>query len=388
MECSEEDMYKITGYQFDWRRVGRRLLSDQNVRDIDIEGGSEREKRDKMLIEWKRTKSRNATYQALVKELRAIGNNATADRVEELEWKNKQQDSNSMVCNDEDICTIAGYQFDWRLVGRRLLCDQSVRDINIEGGSEREKKNKMLIEWKRTKSRDATYQALVKVLRAIENNAAADRVEELEWKNKQQASNSMVCNDEDIYTIAGCEFDWRHVGQRLLRGQKLRDIDNDGGSEREKREKMLLEWRRTKSHEATYQALVKVLQTVENNATAIRVEDFKSQGYNIPDDLKKCCCDVYTIEVNENRCTHTDDRHGFSITFPPGCLEPNLRITLTIGVMMYGPFQFPDDVTPVSPLLWVFGDTEDVRLLKNATIVLPHCLDIDEKTKEVSKFYS
>ena len=92
------------------------------------------------------------------------------------------------------------------------------------------------------------------------------------------ASNSMVCNDEDIYTIAGCEFDWRHVGQRLLRGQKLRDIDNDGGSEREKREKMLLEWRRTKSHEATYQALVKVLQTVENNATAIRVEDFKSQG--------------------------------------------------------------------------------------------------------------
>ena len=100
-------------------------------------------------------------------------------------------DSNSMVCNDEDICTIAGYQFDWRLVGRRLLCDQSVRDINIEGGSEREKKNKMLIEWKRTKSRDATYQALVKVLRAIENNAAADRVEELEWKNKQQG---IVCN--------------------------------------------------------------------------------------------------------------------------------------------------------------------------------------------------
>ena len=100
MECSEEDMYKITGYQFDWRRVGRRLLSDQNVRDIDIEGGSEREKRDKMLIEWKRTKSRNATYQALVKELRAIGNNATADRVEELEWKNKQQG----MCNLTSSC--------------------------------------------------------------------------------------------------------------------------------------------------------------------------------------------------------------------------------------------------------------------------------------------
>ena len=42
----------------------------------------------------------------------------------------------------------------------------------------------MLLEWKKTKSRDATYQALVKVLRDIENNATADRVEELERKRK------------------------------------------------------------------------------------------------------------------------------------------------------------------------------------------------------------
>ena len=38
----------------------------------------------------------------------------------------------------------------------------------------------MLLQWKRTKARDATYGALVKVLRDLENNATADRVEELE----------------------------------------------------------------------------------------------------------------------------------------------------------------------------------------------------------------
>ena len=90
MECSEEDIYTIAGYGFDWRCAGRRLLNDKKVRDIGHEGGSEREKRDKVLLEWKSTKSRDATYQALVKVLRAIENNATADRVEELE-KNRSK---------------------------------------------------------------------------------------------------------------------------------------------------------------------------------------------------------------------------------------------------------------------------------------------------------
>ena len=44
----------------------------------------------------------------------------------------------------------------------------------------------MLLPWKRTKSRDANYQALVKVLKEIENNATADRVETLERESKLQ----------------------------------------------------------------------------------------------------------------------------------------------------------------------------------------------------------
>lgn len=101
--------------------------------------------------------------------------------------------------------------------------------------------------------------------------------------------------------------------------------------------------------------------------------------YDIPDDIKKGCCDIYTITIDENGCTHPNDHHGFSITFPPGILLPNQTITLTIGVMMYGPFKFPDNVVPVSPILWVSCNSSDVKLLKNAKVVLPHCLDIDEK---------
>ena len=101
-------------------------------------------------------------------------------------------------------------------------------------------------------------------------------------------------------------------------------------------------------------------------------------GYNIPDDLKKSCCDLYTIHLDEKGCTHTNERHGFSLIFPQGALLPNHITTLTIGVMMYGPFLFPDNVKPISPILWVCGNSTDVRLLKNAKVVLPHFLDIDE----------
>ena len=89
--CSEEDIYTIAGYNFDWIRVGRRLIGYQKVQDIDHEKGSEEVKRESMLLQWKETKSHDATYQALVKVLRAIENNATADRVETLERERKLQ---------------------------------------------------------------------------------------------------------------------------------------------------------------------------------------------------------------------------------------------------------------------------------------------------------
>ena len=97
MECTEEHIYTITGYDFDWRRVGRRLLGNQKITDINREfGDSEGEKREKMLLEWKRTKARSATYGALVKVLRDLENNATADRVEALEKNGIPQGKNKL----------------------------------------------------------------------------------------------------------------------------------------------------------------------------------------------------------------------------------------------------------------------------------------------------
>ena len=86
-ECSKEDIYKIAICDFDWKIVGRRLLGEQKVNDIDKEGSSEQDKRDKMLLKWKETMSCGATYQALMDVLRDMHYNETAARVQELEHK-------------------------------------------------------------------------------------------------------------------------------------------------------------------------------------------------------------------------------------------------------------------------------------------------------------
>eukprot|EP00731_Ephydatia_muelleri_P002922 Em0001g2922a len=147
MECSEEDIYTIAGYDFEWRVVGRRLLSDQRVRDIDCEGSSERDKRDKMLLEWKKAKSRDATYQALVKVLRAIENNATADRVEALEKSISQASTSNQSTTDgvvklpkekEVTCTLAMIHAQIEEV-KKLKRSITIDQVGVLGDGERAK---------------------------------------------------------------------------------------------------------------------------------------------------------------------------------------------------------------------------------------------------------
>ena len=109
-QCSEEDIYRIAGYDLDWKCVGRRLIGDLNTTDIDNDrgSGSERDKRERMLLEWKRSKACDATYGALVKVLRDLKNNATADRVEELERKSRTSQGNIKLAHQH--CTACAGQ--------------------------------------------------------------------------------------------------------------------------------------------------------------------------------------------------------------------------------------------------------------------------------------
>ena len=83
-----------------------------------------------------------------------------------------------------------------------------------------------------------------------------------------------------MLTIAAtCPFDWRLVGNRLLRDrpQIVEDIDREKNhSEEVKRDKMFSKWNELKGSHATYRALMEVFDEVGNRQAAEMVKKLVS----------------------------------------------------------------------------------------------------------------
>ena len=82
--CTHDGIWRIAQLDFDWKRVGRRLIGDQCVRDIDREEHDEQDRRDRMLSTWLQQAGSRATYSCLVKVLVDVGNKLTAEMVTRL----------------------------------------------------------------------------------------------------------------------------------------------------------------------------------------------------------------------------------------------------------------------------------------------------------------
>ena len=59
-------MYEISTFRFDWDVVCRRLVGPQFVSEIQQEGSSEQNKKDRVLEKWLEVKGSNATYRELI----------------------------------------------------------------------------------------------------------------------------------------------------------------------------------------------------------------------------------------------------------------------------------------------------------------------------------
>ena len=80
-------------------------------------------------------------------------------------------------CSEKSLLKIALLQFNWKVLGRRLLnSEQDVKDIDHEEKEEQHKREKMLLKWKEQKGSDATYQKLADTLKEVGNMDTAERV--------------------------------------------------------------------------------------------------------------------------------------------------------------------------------------------------------------------
>ena len=84
------------------------------------------------------------------------------------------------------------------------------------------------------------------------------------------------CSKDHLYKIATFSFDWKTVGKRLIDSQLIKDIDREEQSEQRKRDTMLEKWLEVKGSEATYRALIDVLNVLKNTQVAEEVQKLAS----------------------------------------------------------------------------------------------------------------
>ncbi len=94
---------------------------------------------------------------------------------------------------------------------------------------------------------------------------------------------------------------------------------------------------------------------------------------------------IVTIPCDSNGGEYVSEAHDFKIVIPKGAIKKRLMVELQIGVTLQGPFQTPQNMSVVSPIVWV-GMIPDVKLKKPMEIELPHFLDLTHSTRKSEIF--
>ena len=110
---------------------------------------------------------------------------------------------------------------------------------------------------------------------------------------------------------------------------------------------------------------------------------------------------------SEGRKSFTDEAHNFSLEIPEGAIpgrerlaqfhlegavyqgerlamQGAIQLAVDVGVALFGPFQFPPGLRPVSPVFWVcVRNNPDLQFSKPVTVTLPHFLDLENDDDDV-----
>ena len=83
-------------------------------------------------------------------------------------------------------------------------------------------------------------------------------------------------------------------------------------------------------------------------------------------------------ECTNKGVKYYDEANDFSLEIPEGAIPEGETVTIDIGVALYGPFQYPEGLRPVSPVFWLcVRDKKLSQFLKPVTVTIPHFLDLE-----------
>ena len=85
------------------------------------------------------------------------------------------------------------------------------------------------------------------------------------------------------------------------------------------------------------------------------------------------------LECSNSGLEYTIEDHDITLRITEGAVAPAKTVHFEMGVATYGPFIFPQDTRPISPILWLCPLEKDI-ILGKFQIILPHLLS--ELTKQ------
>ena len=80
------------------------------------------------------------------------------------------------------------------------------------------------------------------------------------------------------------------------------------------------------------------------------------------------------VETTCDGLEYTIMDHDITIRIPKGAVAIGKKVHLEIAVAMFGPFYFPENTRPISPILWLCLLEEDIKLKKPFEIIFSHFL--------------
>ena len=89
---------------------------------------------------------------------------------------------------------------------------------------------------------------------------------------------------------------------------------------------------------------------------------------------------ITTLSVASDGVRYENAAHDFTLEVPEGAVPETERLTLDVAVALFGPFQFPEGLRPVSPVFWVcVRDQRNFFFSRPVSVTLPHFLDLGSK---------
>ena len=144
--------------------------------------------------------------------------------------------------------------------------------------------------------------------------------------------------------------------------------------------KLQKEWNRKKMSKHIFPAKSTIYRKTKN----CNPYTAKNSIYGQCNSLELLTDPLHSFTVASEGKTFTCLDHDITIKVPPGAIHGRDQVEIEVGVLLHGPFVFPDGIKPISPILWICAKPE-IKFQKSLKITLPHVLS--SLTEKESKTY-